>query len=139
MQDKGGLLFTADGPKMVPLEGVKLSDIVLKALNNIDHLDFLQFEVWRRDQSKAIQDLSRSRPPAHLYRVTGGPLSQATKDPIYGIVVGYSDGDKQLPAGVVVKILGMPDDMSEFVVAPTILEEVTEAARQNELDYGSLG
>ena len=139
MQDKGGLLFTGSGPKMVPLEGAKLSDIVLKALNNIDHFDFLQFETWCKDQSKAVQDLSRSCPPAHIYRVVAGPLTTATTAPIYGIVVGYSNGDKKLPVGVVIKVLGARDSMSEFVMSPTALEEVTDAARKRELDYGTLG
>jgi hypothetical protein len=129
----GRIVFTAQGPKMVPVEGARLSQLVLKALHNIEVFDFINFENWLGGQPPTIVKVARACPPAQIYRVL------RTKVPVYGVVDGYMKPMKDAPARVVLRLLGVREDMAFQGFTPEAVEAVTDAAREGKLDYGDLG
>lgn len=135
----GRVIFSPRGPRMVPVEGARLSQLVMKALHNIDQFDFIQFENWLKGQPESITKLARACPPAQIYRVTRGALTTQTKNPIYGVVDGYMKPTEDRPGRVVLRLLGAPEAMALIGFVPEAIEEVTDAAREGQLDYGDLG
>jgi hypothetical protein len=122
------IIVKADGTTMVPVVGGSLPELVNKALYNIEHFDFIEFESWmQKGASEATVKLARRVPPARLYRIRGVVNPQHPQMPVLCVVDGYAT------PSVMVKILGLAEGSDIYGVPPDALEDVTDAAKRKEL------
>lgn len=125
---EGRIIISGEGSQLVPAIGAKLSDIVQKALWNIDNFNYLQFEEWLDRLSLESQKLARTYPPDRVYQLKGVRNPQHPQIPVLGVVVGYPH------PGVAVHVLGLKFDQADLIVDPLTLRDVTDDLRAQRLE-----